>query len=396
MTRKAGLIAMAIIAVLFLFLPLVAFAQQRSKPTLFIVHADWCPPCRVFDTTFTRNEEFQTALRRAAELRELDWDKPDERAYAIKHLKVDQIPAYVLVRDGRVVSKHIGFTSSLTPAAVDEAIRELMDTLNIEWPPARSAAKAAPRPDPRPSPSPARPPGPMVDREARDSIAKLASQSKELTEDVRELQNQVTESNKASRTQLESISQNLQKSIESTRTSTREELQTIIRERIADSGSPAQIQGTADISTEISSDKSAPGPTASKWMAVLSKAGRLGLWLLGPEVAIPGSIGLTVAGLGLRWLMKRRKPKPLGTVENPIRVADNGDVRTETKFVVSETDVLGESFKEAIRRVGNAHRESSPHIVDVLKQVDAAATQLAHGKRVTRRPAMAPVSESDP
>jgi hypothetical protein len=83
-------------------------------------------------------------------------------------------------------------------------------------------------------------------------------------------------------------------------------------------------------------------------------------------------------------------------VDNPIRVADGGDVRTETKFVVTETDVLGEAFKEAIRRVGNTHRESSPHIVEALKQVDAAAMQLAHGKRVTRRPAMAPVSESDP
>jgi thioredoxin-like negative regulator of GroEL len=421
MTRKAGLIALAIIAALCLFFPLIAFAQQRSKPTLFIVHADWCPPCRVFDTTFTRNEDFQTALRRAAELRELDWEKPDERAYAINHLRVDQIPAYVLVRDGRIVSKHFGFTSSLGAAAVDEAIRDLMDSLDIEWPPARSEAKPAPRPDPRPEPKPARTAEPLVDREARDGITKLATQSKQLAAtqeqtaqrveaiaaDVQKIRSEVTEStnglrsqiesgSRESRTQLETISKTLQKSIESTRSSTREELQTIIRERIEAAGSPSQIPGTGDISTEISSDKSSPGPTASKWLRVLAWAGKTGLAIAAPEVAIPGSIGLTVAGLGLRWLMRRRQPKPLGTVENPIRVADNGDVRTETKFVVSETDVLGESFKEAIRRVGNTHRESSPHIIDVLKQVDAAATQLAHGKRVVRRPANAPVSESEP
>lgn len=417
MTRKAGFIAMAIIATLFLFFPLIAFAQQRSQPTLFIVHADWCPPCRVFDTTFTRNEDFQTALRRAAELRELDWEKPDERAYAIRHLKVDRVPGYVMVRDGQIVSKHIGFTSSLAPAAVDEAIRDLMDSLDIEWPPARSETKAAPRPDPRPAPSPARP-EPMVDREARDSIAKLASQSKELTEDVRELrsevtesnksmrsqiesgstavrelQNQVTESNKASRTQLETISKTLQKSIESTRSSTREELQTIIRERIeAEQGS----KPTPDISTEIPREESAPGPTASKWLRVLAWAGKTGLAIAAPEVAIPGSIGLTVAGLGLRWLMRRKTPKPLGSVENPIRLNDVSEVKTETKFVVSESDVLGESYAEAIRRVGNAHRETNPAAIDLLTQVEGAARQLAHGRRVSRRPKSAPASETLP
>jgi thiol-disulfide isomerase/thioredoxin len=380
-----------------LLFPLVAFAQQRSKPILYIVHADWCPPCRVFDTTFTRNEEFQTALRRAADLRELDWEKPDERQFAIERLRVDRVPTYVLVRDGQILSRHQGFTSSLAQASVNEAIRDMMSRLNIEWPPAREQAKPAPRSEPRIEP---RSVGPTIDQGARDAIQKLSS---EVTESNESLRSQIESSSKESRTQLQTISETLQKSIESTRSSTREELQTIIRERIQAATGPNNSKATPDISTEIpgarsetTPSESAAGPVASKWLRVLAWAGKTGLAIAAPEVAIPGSIGLTVAGLGLRWLMKRKKPKPLGSVENPIRVADDGNVRTETKFVVTETDVLGEAFKEAIRRVGNTHRESSPHIVEVLKQVDSAATQLAHGKRVTRRPAMAPVSENDP
>ena len=405
--KRIGLSALAAIAATLLLVPLPAFAQTPSKPVLYIVHSDACAPCQIFDKIFCNRADFQTALRDACELRELDWAVPDQQASAIA-MGVDSLPTYLVYRNGRLVAKHVGFATSFQPSAVERAIEDLMVDLGIAWPPNRGKAKApAERPGTGDVTTPSKPTEAMVDREARDAITRLATQSRNISEDVKNLRDevtqsnsslrsQITESNRQSRTQLESISRTLQKSIESTRSSTREELQTIIRERLADAGSPAQIPGTVDISTEISSDKSAPGATTSKWLRVLAWAGRTGLAIAAPEVAIPGSIGLTVAGLGLRWLMRRRQPKPLGTVENPIRVADNGEVKTETKFVVSETDVLGESFREAIRRVGNTHRESSPHIVDVLKQVDAAATQLAHGKRVTRRPAMAPVSENDP
>lgn len=405
----------------FIFILLLCcpcFAQQ--KPTLYIFHASWCPPCITFDRTFEKNEDFRTALQRAANLRSLEWENAADKAYAERTLKVDDVPSYVLVRNGRIVAKHVGFTCD--PKAVDAAISNLMQSLNIEWPPARS--EVTPRPDP-PRVPPVIAPEPLVDREARDAITKLATQSKDLTDDVRELRNHVTESNKVLRSQIESgsaavrelqnqvsksntdskshfetISQTLQKSIESSRQSTREELQTIIRDRLAIDGTrsakgPETAPAAAPISTEIQSEPVA-GPTASKWLRVLAWAGRTGLAVVAPEVAIPGSIGLTAAGLALRYLMKRRQPKPLGTVENPIRVTDPNEVRTETKYVVSETDVGEEAYKEAMRRVGNAHRETAPHVIDVLKQVDAAAKQLVHGKRIARRPSTAPVSENEP
>lgn len=395
------------------------FAQQ--KPTLYIFHASWCPPCITFDRTFEKNEDFRTALQRAANLRSLDWENAADKAYAERTLKVDDVPSYVLVRNGRIVAKHVGFTCD--PKAVDAAISDLMQSLNIEWPPARSEVK--PRPDPPRVPT-VKAPEPLVDREARDAITKLATQSRGLAatqeqtqdrveaiaadvqkirSDVSEattgLRSQIESGSRASRTQLETISQTLQKSIESTRESSREELQTIIRDRLAIDGTRSQASpntgpAAAPISTEILSEPLAPGPTASKWLQVLAWAGKTGLAIVAPEVFIPGSIGLTAAGLALRVFMKRRQPKPLGTAENPIRVTEPNEVRTETKYVVSETDVYGEAYKEAIRRVGNAHRETAPHVIDVLKQVDAAATQLAHGTRIARRPSTAPVSENEP
>lgn len=404
----------------FLFILLLCCPCFAEKPTLYIVHASWCPPCVTFDRTFEKNEDFGNALRRAADLMHLDWQNPAQRTYAERTLKVDRVPSYVLVRNGRIVARHVGFTC--VPADIEEAIRDLMQSLNIEWPPARNEVK--PRPDPPQVPI-VKAPGPLVDREARDAITKLATQSKDLTDDVRELRNQVTESNKVLRSQIESgsaavrdlqtqvsqsntdskthvetISRTLQKSIESTRLSTREEIQAILRERIAidearPQTDPKTASAAAPISTEIPSEPVA-GPTASKWLRVLAWAGRTGLAIVAPEVAIPGSLGLTAAGLALRYLMKRRQPKPLGTVENPIRVTDPNEVRTETKYVVSETDVGEEAYKEAMRRVGNAHRETAPHIIDVLKQVDAAAKQLVHGKRIARRPSTAPVSENEP
>ena len=72
----AGLLA-ALIGTLILAFGILgnpaAAATQRTRPTLFIVHAEWCLPCRVFDTTFSKYQDFRTALQNAAELRALHW-----------------------------------------------------------------------------------------------------------------------------------------------------------------------------------------------------------------------------------------------------------------------------------------------------------------------------------
>ena len=128
--------------------------------------------------------------------------------------------------------------------------------------------------------------------------------------------------------------------------------------------------------------------TGDKWLQLGAWAARTAVTIAAPEIAIPGSAALTAAGLALSWLRRKRQarqPGVLGSRSNPITVHEPAAVQTETKYVVTESDVLGEAYREAARRVANTYREKNPAIVDVLKQLDGAATQIAHGARVQRR-----------
>lgn len=390
---------------------------RTEKPTLVIVHADWCQPCRVFDKVFEIDPVFRKALQDAFTLKSLDWQVPSERAAAIA-MGIERVPAYVVIRGNRRVAVSVGFAGSMNAAEVDTAIAGLMNDLHVEWPPARMEAppKSEPKPPRVVAPDPPRViSGPTVDQIARDGITKLASESKQLRDaqqetqkavaglqsDVSAVRSQVSESR-------EILSQQLKQSHESTRselTTITDRLKESIERTILQPAPPvpstrptlpvpdAHIDG-GDISTEMKTS-----PVASKWLSVLAWAGRTGLAIAAPEVAIPGSALLTAAGFALQMLRRRRaarQPAPLGHSSNPIVINEAGPVRTETKFVRTETDVLGEAYAEAIRRVGNIHRESQPFVVDVLQQVDAAARQLAHGQRVVRRPVTEPTSETSP
>jgi thioredoxin-like negative regulator of GroEL len=390
---------------------------RPEKPTLMIVHADWCQPCRVFDQVFKIDPVFRGALQNAFTLKSLDWQVPSERAAAIA-MGIKRVPTYVVLRGNRRVAVSEGFAGSMNAAEVDRAIAELLNDLHVEWPPARMEApqKSEVKPPRVAFPDPPRViAGPTVDQVARDGITKLASESKQLRDaqqetqkavaglqsDVSAVRSQVSESR-------EILSQQLKQSHESTRselTTITDRLKESIERTILQPAPPVQATAPilpvpdAAIDGEEISTEMKTGPVASKWLAVLAWAGRTGLAIAAPEVAIPGSALLTAAAFALKMMRLRRaarQPAPLGHATNPIVINEAGPIRTETKFVRTETDVLGESYAEAIRRVGNLHRESQPFVVDVLQQVDAAARQLAHGQRVVRRPVTEPTSETSP
>lgn len=414
-------------------IPVAAAAQQLPpqppKAQLFIVHSDSCPPCRNFDDVYSRHALFRQALREAFDVRELDWDVPDQQAIA-RSWGVNVLPTYIVRHGHQRTRVHVGFTSSRNTEAVAQAISHLMADLGVAWPPA-----SAPAPAPAPTPAPARVRGtetgpgdqrpaagqsePAADSVAREAIGRLASQSRELqrgqarTEqkvealqadvqtirgDITQLNSEITQSTSSVRNHVESTNRTLQESMELQMRSIFGELNSRPADPKPTPTTPEPPSGVSpkpDLPRSVSQNATSH-QTASKWLQVATWLGRTGLTLAAPEIAIPGSLALTAAGFGLSWLRRRRQPKPLGSVDNPIRVTDPAGVRTETKFVLHESDVLGESFKEAIRRVGNAHRENSPEVIEVLQQVDAAATQLAHGRRLQRRPSVSPVSENAP
>lgn len=412
------------LAILLCVLPFVFGQAMPSKPTLYIIHADWCAPCLRFDRVYQNSRSLRDALHDAFELRELDWEKPDQRAEA-RRLGVDDFPSFVAMRGNRVIASHKGFANNDQPTELRRASEALLLDLGVEWPPAARPDPPAIAKPPVPTlPPPVLPPaltapsvehiGPTIDQHARDGIDKLASQTRDLQaaqaetseaveslqEDLTDVRSKIGEVRSNVEQSREVISQQLKESRESTHTELRSiserlreskasipETITSIRESIP---TPA-TSSASDISTEMNT-----GPTASKWLKVLAWCGKTCLAIAAPEVAIPGSAALTAAGLAIQWIRRRRaarQPAPLGHASNPIMVNDTG-TKTETKFVVQQSDVLGESYAEAIRRVGNIHRESQPQIIDVLKQVDSAAQQLAHGRRVVRRPSTEPTSEN--
>jgi hypothetical protein len=390
---------------------------RPEKPTLMIVHADWCQPCRVFDEVFKIDPVFRGALQNAFTLKSLDWQVPSERAAAVA-MGIERVPSYIVLRGNRRVAVSEGFAFDMNAKAVDAAIAGLMNDLHVEWPPSRVEApqKSQPKPPRVVAPDPPRVnAGPAHDQIARDGITKLASESKQLRDAQQETQKAVAglqSDVSAVRSQVSESREILSQQLKQSHESTRSEL-TTITDRLKESIERTILQPApavratppispvpaADIDVENISTEMKTGPVASKWLAVLAWAGRTGLAIAAPEVAIPGSALLTAAGFAVQMMRRRRaarQPAPLGHATNPIVINEAGPVRTETKFVRTETDVLGESYAEAIRRVGNIHRESQPFVVDVLQQVDAAARQLAHGQRVVRRPVTEPTSETSP
>ncbi len=409
---------------IFLLCAIALGAAPDEKPELFIIHSDTCPPCRNFDNVFTSRPEFRRALQDAYTLRELDWANPEDRRAAVS-MGVDRVPSYVAFRGPKKIAMHVGWTMSDNDAHIDQAIACLLRDLNVEWPPAPAPA-AVRAPDP---PRPALPAA-GVDIDARNAITRLATQTKQLQtsqerteqsvralerdmQDVKSELNRATsglqEQLKTSQTEVRSISQTLQQSIERLQSShekTQTEVSSIgpdlrksIEQQLATMRAPQSpldaLPPRPDISTEIPNVSGSPS-TSGKWLSVLAWAGKAALTVAAPEVAIPGSVLLTAAGVAASWIRKRRQPAPLGTSSNPIRVVDPATVRTETKYVETQSDILGEAYKEGIRRVGNAYREARPDIIDVLKQVDAAAEQIVHGQRVARRPSSVPASENAP
>lgn len=328
--------------VMLLSLVLLPSTATAERPRLYIVHSDSCAPCRAFHRRFAADREFELALRGAYDLRSLDWGIPVQRSKAIT-LGIDRLPGFCARRGNKTVRVFAGFVD--TP----QGIQKFMDQLNVEWP--RPVAPLPPQerpvvPEPPAEPTlPADPPDPPeLPAEPADSPGAPGPPTEP----------------------------------------------------------PAQPAVPVEPAEPTAASAQRPwSSTTAKWAGVIKWVGKTALTIAAPEIALPASAGLTVLGGLVSWSRRRQRQKAasapqLGTKANPITITEPAAVRTETKYVVHETDLLGEAYREGVRRVGNAYRENRPDIIEILKQVDAAADQIFHGQRVARRPQVAQVSENSP
>lgn len=86
-----------------------ARSAQTGRPVLVLATADWCGPCRAFKRGALRDEDLNRLIAERTVPVYLDVDK--DRAGAGR-LGVFSIPALVMVRGGRVVSRLEGVRES--------------------------------------------------------------------------------------------------------------------------------------------------------------------------------------------------------------------------------------------------------------------------------------------
>lgn len=402
---------------------------RDSRLTLLVFKGVNCPPCVTFVNAYSHpwDSRLRDAINDRFRMRSFyAADQPD---LAARH-HVDRYPTFIVLdRECRVVDRVHGFTGG------GPLMAQLTDGHN---PYAQSAPRAEAPPPRRtqPSPPPAEAPqdsgASQVINKLNEANQQLQKEREYLRRNLRAAEEQLTRdsqaaANKAAAMQAESdrLKQQLQQQRQSAaqpptlpeperppphspdgrelargeRTVDEGDMPDWLRDQLqsgAPKVSPPANTPPPNISAEIPTGES---DTVSGWRSLGRKALATGITLAAPQYAIPLSIATGIAGCVIRRRQQRKagqRPAALGSSSNPITMHEPAATKTETKYVVTESDVLGEAYREAVRRVGNSHRERMPGIVDVLKQIDEAATHIAHGQRVVRRPKAQSQSETLP
>lgn len=382
-----------------------------------------CPPCRKFDSDWSRDKAFRDAITQAYSI--VPAYQPQTHPAKFTEYGITGVPTWVIVEaSGREVGRVSGYT---TPTDLWTRLRNA--TKNT---PPRRKEQAAEPPSAGSVPNPG---GDVLQRldsanralEAeRDALraekraieqrlidaqkrqpkqADPTPQINALTAELRKLQQQTQQREAqaalaAKRLQAaEQMAANAQAEAKRLREQAAQPPAPLYVPPAEPIDSPEREAVAESTTTQTSIDTTS---LSSSWVSVMKSLAVGAVAIAAPQVAIPLTAGLGAAG----WLWSKRKqrlakvrpapPAALGSNANPITFFEPASTKTETKYVVTESDVLGEAYKEAVRRVGNSHRERMPGIVDVLKQVDAAAQHIAHGARVVRRPTTESQSETLP
>lgn len=383
--------------------------RQHVKPQLIVVHSQACGPCQVFAAAFVQSRMLRETLQSHFDVRQLDWDRPSERADA-QRLGVERLPTFLVLRSGRLVATHVGFAGANTPAALQPAVADLMRDLQVPWPPASGPPISAPNPggeSPRPESPQVRPPeqtvppatdsrrsSGLIDEQAREGIAELKQQAfrtrewqSETQQAVEQLQTQVG----GIRADLSESSKSITEQIRKSQESTRSEVSSVSRQL------QESVRRTIDEHT-TRHDTTPQLPPAEP-----PRQSGLGGWLLRIGLtAGAASLGLPVGAAGVAagvvgWLIGRRRARrtavpaasaaDCSTAAESVTVVRDTETRraTANHYVVKETDRVGEAYKEALRRVVAAYKSDKPGIVDVASQIEHVAHELLRGQDVQAR-----------
>lgn len=94
--------------------------SRRTETTCVYFHATWCQPCKKFEPTFDRFQEYFPDVT----FRKVDVDREGE--VAERH-NVQQLPTFVIVHEGSVVKQWNGLAHKRPAQKLTRNLKEVLE-----------------------------------------------------------------------------------------------------------------------------------------------------------------------------------------------------------------------------------------------------------------------------
>lgn len=419
---------------LILILSTNIFAQ--TKPILLIYKADYCGPCKSFDRTMMTDRNFYTTLSSKFDLRTFNISTEEGRASANEY-GILHVPAFVIFVNDKPVAKPIyGFRPSESGKAY------LISSLTAICPPTEYIIEnhsSQTLPDDRHI---IQKPDDVKDiiRESSDeTIRRIRDALTELRSDVNASLTSQEQIIKDSRDRFKGIDQKILELSDNNIEINDKISQLISYQNSADSKLNKVITTITDLNSTINTVENTTNTInrtqTSTFEEILNTKpenntqqskdsglfGTLIKYGIGAAATVYGwpvlgtAAGTAALGIGIGFIRRRFKKnhnnKPLinqqpvnqqlptdykpyqhstqSTVNEPTNYKPyehpppTREIQTENRYIVKEVDIVGESYKEAIRKLATTLGDKNPQYKEIAAIVEHTAKEIERGKRRT-------------
>ena len=417
----------SLILILTLFTPVLA----QGKPILLIFKSDRCPPCRQFDQTMMTDKNFCNTLQSSFDLRVLNIDTEEGRATSNSH-GILQIPAFIVFVNNKPVIKPIyGFSPTRSGKALflsqlsivsqpREVVPQQQEIVEEQQLPLPESIIEIPQDNVR---NVIEESTNKTNDRIRDALSELRTDLNRSLSQSEEKIKQATTLNKVKFNEIDNKVSDLIESQNSIELKINKVTDTVsdLSKTVTNINKTVTNINTSQTSFEevLVNSQQTPQtvpqqekPQATGLVGTLVKFG-VGAAATAFGWPIAGTaLGTAAIGLGIGFIRNRLKKNKQHThpVTKPIDQTtqqsttytpyshqttniqpqpvqqyppSNNTQQTvsETRFVTKEVDIVGESYKEAIRKVANTLGDTNPAYKDVAAMIDHTAREIERGKR---------------
>lgn len=415
-----------LLIVLTLFTPVLA----QGKPILLIFKSDRCPPCRQFDQIMATDRNFCTTLQSSFDLRVLNIDTEEGRATANSH-GILQIPAFIVFKNNKPIIKPIyGFSPTRSGKALflsqlsmvaqpQEFVEERQEIIEErQTPPRQESVIEVPQDNVR---NVIEESTNRTNDRIRDALSELRSDLNRSLSQSEEKIKQATTLNKVKFNEIDNKVSDLVKSQNSIELKLNKVTDTVtdLSKTITNINKTVTNISTSQTSFEevLTNTQQTPQtvpqenkPESSGLIGTLTKFG------IGAAATMFGwpiagtALGTAALGLGIGFIRNKLKKnrqhthpvtQPTEQVTQPTQYTPYTHptnhiqpqptqqyspykvepTTSDTRYVTKEVDIVGESYKEAIRKVANTLGDTNSAYKDVAAIIDHTAKEIERGKR---------------